>query len=105
MVEVTWTARARKDLDGISAYLAEGSPYYAQQTEWGIFQRAIQLEKQPRSGHPAKEIGDPTVRKIGYGRYRMIDWLSDPGHIAFVAVVHSGRNMTRSALRSRRKEK
>ncbi len=104
MVEVTWTTRARKDLDGISAYIAEGSPYYAQQTEWGIFQCSLVLESQPRSGHTVKEVGDPAVREIGFGRYRIIYWLMDPLHIAIVAVVHGSRHISRSAIRSRMKK-
>jgi plasmid stabilization system protein ParE len=104
MVEVTWTTRARKDLDGISAFIAEGSPYYAQQTEWGIFQRSLILEAQPRFGHVVKEIGDPSVREIVFGRYRIIHWLMDPKHIAIVAVVHSSRSMSRGAIRSRLKK-
>lgn len=104
MVEVTWTARARKDLDGISAFIAEASPYYAQQTEWGIFQRTLLLETHPRSGHTVKEVGDPAVREIGFGRYRIIYWLMAPRHIAIVAVVHGSRNISRSAIRSRLKK-
>ena len=104
MVEVTWTIRAQKDLDGISAFIAEGSPYYAQRTEWEIFERSLVLEKQPRVGRAVKEVGDPAVREIGFGRYRIIYWLIDPDHIAIVAVVHGSRNISRSALRSRLKK-
>ena len=103
MVEVTWTTRARKDLDGISAFIAEGSTYYAQQTEWGIFERSLVLERQPRLGHAVKEVGDASVREIGFGRYRIIYWLIDADHIAIVAVVHSSRKMSSSAIRSRLK--
>lgn len=101
MVEVTWTTRARRDLDGISAFIAEGSPFYARQTEWGIFQRSLILETQPRSGHVVKEIGDPSVREIVSGRYRIMD----PDHIAIVAVVHSSRQLSRTTIRSRLKKR
>lgn len=101
MAEVTWTTRARRDLDGISAFIAEGSPYYAQQTEWGIFQRSLVLADQPRIGHIVKEVGDPKVREIGFGRYRILYWLMDDDHVAIVAVIHGSRRIAGTTIRSR----
>ena len=99
MVEVTWTSRARKDLDAISAYIAESSPYYAEQTEWRILERSLILEQQPLIGHVVAEVGDPSIREIHQGRYRIIYWVIDPVHLTIIAVVHGKRRITRASLR------
>jgi plasmid stabilization system protein ParE len=49
MVQVTWTRRARTDLDGISAYVAQGSAFYAERLEKDISTRLAQIRfSQPR---------------------------------------------------------
>lgn len=102
MVEVTWTARARKDLDGISSYISESSPYYAQQTEWAILERSLILEKQPMIGHMVAETGDPSVREIGQGNYRIIYWIKNPKRVIIIAIVHGKRRLTRSSVNVRK---
>lgn len=101
MVEVTWTHRARKDLDAISAFIAESSPYYAQRTEVGILERTLVLEEHPLIGHPVQEVKDPGIREIAYGSYRIIYWVAAPGRLSVITVVHGKRRITRTAIRSR----
>lgn len=103
MVQVSWTERARKDLDAISAYIAESSPYYAEQTERGIYDKALTLEQQPMIGHVVLEVGDPGDPEIAYGRYRIIHWVKSREHLVIIAVVHGKRSMTRRGIVSRRR--
>lgn len=105
MVQVTWTARARKDLDDISAYIAESSPYYAQQTEWAILERSLVLEQQPLIGHPVAEMPDAGIREINQGNYRIIYWVKSRAGLVIIAVVHGKRKVTRSSLQQRRKSR
>ena len=105
MVEVVWTSRARKDLDGISAFIAQSSPYYAEKTEIGIFQRSLVLEEHPRVGHPVVEIGDPDIREITEGDYRIIYWLVSDERVSVIAVMHNRRRLPPSFTRTRRRTK
>lgn len=102
MVNVTWTERARKDLDDISAFIAGGSPYYAERTEVGIFEKSLMLELQPLAGHVVQEVNDPTIREISYGSYRIIYWVMSQEHVSVIAVVHGKRKLQRSSIRERR---
>ena len=102
MVQVTWTRRARTDLDGISAYVAQGSPFYAERLEKDIFQRSLVLEQHPRIGHPVAEVNDQSVREIHFGDYRIIYWLASEEDIAILAVIHSQRILHKSLITSRR---
>ncbi|MBL0127146.1 MAG: type II toxin-antitoxin system RelE/ParE family toxin [Flavobacteriales bacterium] len=104
MVKVTWSARARKDLDGISAYIAEGSAYYAERTELEIFQRSLFLEAHPKAGRMVKEVGDASIREIGYGRYRIIHWLVSDVEVVIIAVVHGSRKLTPGTVLARRRK-
>ncbi len=103
MVKVTWTARARKDLDDISAFIAESSPYYAQQTEWAILEHAMVLEQQPLIGHPVAEMRDVAIREISHGSYRIIYWVKSQAELVILSVVHGKRQVTRSMIQQRRK--
>lgn len=103
MAEVTWTARAKKDLDDISAFIAESSPYYARQTEWSILERSLVLERQPLVGHPVAEMLDPAVREIAHGNYRIIYWVRSSAVVVVIAVVHGKRRITRSTLAKRQR--
>ncbi|MBS1568886.1 MAG: type II toxin-antitoxin system RelE/ParE family toxin [Bacteroidetes bacterium] len=105
MVKVTWTARARKDLDDISAYIAESSPFYAQQTEWAILEHSLILEQQPLMGHPVAEMRDTAIREISHGNYRIIYWVKSQAELVIIAVVHGKRQITRSVIRQRRKSR
>ena len=102
MVEVTWSTRARKDLDDISAFIAGGSPYYAERTEVGIFEKSLMLELHPLAGHIVQEVNDPSIREISYGRYRIIYWVVSPKRVSVIAVVHGKRKLLRSGIRERR---
>lgn len=104
MVEVTWTARARNDLDGISAYVAQGSPFYAERLETDIFHRSLILEQHPRLGHPVPEVNDPSVREIHLGDYRIIYWIVSEESVSILAVIHAQR-ILRKSLISRRRSK
>lgn len=105
MVQVTWTARARKDLDDISAYIAESSAYYAEQTEWAILERSLVLERQPLIGHPVAEMPDASIREISQGNYRIIYWIRSQTELVIIAVVHGKRRITRSVIQKRRRSK
>lgn len=102
MVQVKWTRRARTDLDGISTYVAQGSPFYAERLEKDIFQRSLILEQHPRIGHPVAEVNDPTVRELRFGDYRIIYWLASEDDISILAVVHSQRILHKGLITGRR---
>lgn len=103
MAEVIWSLRARQDLDGISAFIARTSPYYAQRTELGIFERASGLADRPGIGHMVQEIGDPMIREVAYKQYRIIHWLVSEHQVAILAVIHGRRKLTGKLLRNPRR--
>ena len=102
MVQVTWSRRARTDLDGISAYVAQGSAFYAERLEKDIFLRSLLLERHPRIGHPVPEVNDPSVREIHFGDYRIIYWLVSEVEITILALIHSQRILHKSMVTRRR---
>lgn len=105
MAQVSWTARARKDLDAISAFIAMDSPYYARRTEWAIYERSLALQEFPGIGHMVAEVGDPNLRELTYGNYRIIHWLMKPDHVMVIAVIHARRKPDGRTLVRRKSRK
>jgi len=72
MVEVRWTLQAYQDLDSIAEFIAKDSPQYARLFVVDILQAADRIAEFPKSGRTVPELGDPAVREIIMGNYRVV---------------------------------
>src|SRR5215216_1297036 len=89
-MEVRWTEAALEHVRAIRDYIAADSPFYAERTAEGLLARSEQLADHPRSGRVVPERGDPDVRELIEGPYRVIYWVR-PERVEVLAVVHGRR--------------
>jgi len=91
-MRVTWTQHARLHLTDIRNYIAANSPRYAQRTIDGIMARAKQLTLFPHSGSIVIEYGNPEIREVIEGSYRVIYRVKDEV-VEILAVIHGARQL------------
>lgn len=72
MVEVKWTPQADKDLDAIVEFIGKDSPHYARLFVADVFQALERIGTFPNSGRVVPEIGNPLIREVILGRYRLV---------------------------------
>jgi plasmid stabilization system protein ParE len=90
MNQVIWVPSALDDLKEIQKYIARDSLYYANKFIEGAFNATERLSSFPKSGRIVPEFGNPAIREIGHGSYRIIYELINEA-IYVVAVVHGKR--------------
>ena len=89
-MKVHFTETASEQLDGIYAYIAKGSPRYAQRVIDRITRKANNIGIMPKAAAVVPEYGRPDVREVFLYQYRIIyRILSD--RIDVVAIVHGAR--------------
>ena len=91
MSKVSWMPSALDDLKSIRDYIAKDSVYYAEKFVDGAFKAAERLEQFPKSGRMVPEIGNPVLREIIYGSYRIIYELDDNSNVQILTVIHGMR--------------
>ena len=69
---VRWTEQAVADLDDIHAYIARTSPRYATAVAARLVRAVEDVRPFPQSGRVVPELGDPAVREVIRGAYRVI---------------------------------
>ena len=82
---------ALDDLKSIRDFIAKDSVYYADKFVDGAFKAAKPLEKFPKIGRMVPEMGNPALREIIYGSYRIIYELDNESKVQILTVVHSMR--------------
>ena len=70
--KVVWTLRSREDLRAISIFIARDNPAAALQLGDVIFQRMDSLRSFPELGRVVPERGEPNIREIVVGNYRVV---------------------------------
>jgi len=90
MINVLWVPSALDDLIKIQEYIARDSAHYAKKFTEGAFNATERLAVFPKSGRIVPEYGNPKIREIGHGSYRIIYELVDDG-VFVIAVVHGRR--------------
>lgn len=89
-MKVNWTRVAVAHLDSIYEFIGRNSPYYAQVTVDRITARSKQIEAFPNSGHIVPEYGDPNIREVLIGSYRLIYRIKQT-EIQVLALIHGAR--------------
>ena len=90
MVEVRWTPQATHDLDAIVVFISNDSPHYARLFVVDLFQAVERIAEFPHSGRVVPELGDPGVREIILGSYRLVYRLKKR-HAELLTVHHGAR--------------
>lgn len=91
MVAVRWTLQASQDLDSIVEFIAKDSPQYARLFVVDIFQAVDRIAEFPKSGRVVPELGDPIVREIILGNYRLVYRLRE--RLAELLTVYHGARL------------
>ncbi len=74
MVKVIWTKRSLKDLKSIFDYISLDSFYYATIITNKVVYRIDQLFLFPEFGRMVPEKGDPSVRELIVGNYKIFSF-------------------------------
>ena len=72
MAQVRWTPQAADDLEAITEFISQDSPHYATLFVLDVLQAVDRLSEFPKLGRVVPEVGDPAVREILLGNYRII---------------------------------
>ena len=91
-VPVVITPTAIGDLEEIVRFIAFDSPERARQFGYVLINQALSLAPFPEMGRVTPEIGDPDVREIVHGSYRIIYELRrEPSAIYVLRFWHAAR--------------
>jgi toxin ParE1/3/4 len=90
-VKVVWSDKAKHQLRGIHAYIAQDSEQYARRVVDRITSRSKQLAQFPHSGRVTAEFDNEAIRELIEGSYRIIYEIR-ANTIVVAAVVHSATN-------------
>ena len=72
MPPLIWTQRARVVLRGIGDYIAHRDPAAALRFVGELMDRALVLQKLPRSARKVPEFAKETIRELIHGNYRIV---------------------------------
>jgi plasmid stabilization system protein ParE len=97
VVEVRWTPQAAADLEAITNFIAADSPHYASLFAMDVLAAVERLMAFPRSGRIVPEVGDPAIREILLGNYRIVYRIKS-GAVEILAVHHGARLLDPSRL-------
>jgi plasmid stabilization system protein ParE len=76
-MRILWSPQSLRDLDAIREYIAKDSEHYAGLTIARIFSAVEQLISFPHSGRIVPERGEPEIREVIVGRFRVVYRVQD----------------------------
>jgi addiction module RelE/StbE family toxin len=90
MVGIRWTEQACQDLQAIAEFIEKDSSQYARLFVVDIFQAVERIAEFPKSGRMVPELGDPAVRELILGNYRLVYRLKAK-YVELLTVYHGAR--------------
>ena len=90
MTRVHWTPQASDDLDAIHEHIGRDSSGAARLVAARLIVAVDQLETFPQSGRVVPEFGDPALRELLRGAYRIV-YRVRAGGAEIITVHHSAR--------------
>ena len=72
MTRIVWTSQARNDLKSIKAFIGRDAPLTATAYVRRLKQHVDRLKLFPDSGWVVEELGNPNIKEIVFGTYRII---------------------------------
>lgn len=100
---VGWTETAWRDLEHIADYIAEDSPGYAAAFVGRVRDRVATLATLPLRGRVVPELGDPIVREMQVGNYRLIYEVREKTTYV-LGLIHGARDLAALWAREHRSE-
>ena len=97
MAEIRWSRQAADDLETITEYIAMDSPHYASLFAIDILAAVERLAIFSNSGRIVPELGEPAVREILFGNYR-IAYRTEAKSVIILTVYHGARLLDPSRL-------
>ena len=89
---VVFTEVAAEDLEAISEYISDEDPEAASRVCRELHGLALSLADSPFIGRMTPEYGDPSIRDIVRGKYRIVYVVSEPsGSITILRFWHGSR--------------
>jgi len=82
--KVILTPQSVSDLEGIVTFIAKDNPERARNFGYELIDRALSVASFPERGRVVPEIGDPAVREIIHGVYRIIYEIFPATGVVFV---------------------
>lgn len=92
-MKIVWTRPACSDLENIRDYIAKDSEYYAARYVQKILAAVRQLEKFPELGEVLLQAESGPIRQLLFQNHRILYQVRSR-HLAVLAVVHAGRDLT-----------
>ena len=90
--EVKWTDSAWNDLEQIAQYIGKDSEHYAAAIVLEVREAARSLEHFADRGRQVPEFGNPAVRQLIVGTYRLV-YHVNPQMVHVLGVIHGAREM------------
>jgi len=89
---VILTPQSLEDLRSIVGYIARDSPSRAREFGHLLIDKALSIGTMPERGRVVPELGDPNVRAIIHGAYRIIyELLREPDAVFVLRFWHASR--------------
>ncbi len=98
MAKVRWTQQAAEELEAISSFIAADSIHYARLFVTDVISAVEQLETFPSLGRSVPEIGNPAIREIILGYYRIVYRVREE-LVEIVTVYHTARLLDPARLK------
>lgn len=92
MSRIVWSRQALEDLEAIGEFIARDSARYAATMVERLTSATERLQRFPQSGRVVPEVGDPELREVLVGSYRVIYRVRGEG-IGIVTVLHGARQL------------
>jgi len=83
-----WTERAQEDLASIHAFISQDSPHYASVIIRRLLAAVDRLHDFPESGRAVPEFGNPSIREVIRGPYRIVYRIVSAQEVHVVTVHH-----------------
>lgn len=90
--KIIWTPQSQTDLRDIRDFIARDAPITAVAFVRRLQGSVSRLRQHPESGEVVGEIGNPNIREIFHGSYRIIYRLY-PDRIHILTVFHGARRL------------
>ena len=90
MTRIIWTSQAVEDVEAIRDYVARDSLHYASLLASRLVSSVESLAEFPDSGRIVPEIGDPELRELIVGNYRIV-YQVEQGTATVLTVFHAAR--------------
>ncbi len=87
---IVWSIQSQDDLREIRKFIARDAPDTATAYVRRLRATVSRLRTFPESGHVVREVGNPNVRELYFGQYRIIYELSS-NRVEILSVYHSAR--------------